>query len=148
MESNQPTDRWARASAIACRVLAYAAAALIAAPLLYHLAHGSRAYLGLFEDDFFYYTIIADKLATLGKLTFDGLTRTNGFHPMWFGVIWILRVLTGSVGTAFFALLAFLLFGLMVASYELSCRLARSLGAPLRSPPPSVRSSRSAPTAS
>ncbi len=36
-----------------------------------------------FHDDGFYYLQIARNVATQGKFTFDGINRTNGFHPLW-----------------------------------------------------------------
>ncbi len=109
---------------------AYVAAVFVSAPYAYHLAHGSRAFLGLLEDDYFYYAIIADKLVTLGKLTYDGVTLTNGFHPLWFLVIWFLRLVCGRFGTAFYLGLTGVTFAAMIATYELGRRFARALGAP------------------
>jgi hypothetical protein len=34
-------------------------------------------------DDGLYYPIIARNLLERGKMTFDGVTSTNGFHPLW-----------------------------------------------------------------
>jgi hypothetical protein len=120
----------ARLSPGVSRMVAYLACAGTAASLFYQLAQPSNAYLGLFADDFFYYAVIADNFVRLGKLTFDGITSTNGFHPLWFAVIVLVRVIAGSLGRAFFAGLAAVLFAAMVASYELLRRLARALGAP------------------
>ncbi len=39
--------------------------------------------LGFFQDDFFYYLKIADNLALRGISSFDGVHRTNGYHPLW-----------------------------------------------------------------
>jgi hypothetical protein len=111
------------------RAVAYLTAALVILPFFYHLARGSQAYLGFFEDDYFYYSIIADKLATLGRLTYDSTTATNGFHPLWFIVIFGLRLASGGLTSAFYVLLASAFLGSMIATYELSCWFARSLGA-------------------
>ena len=35
------------------------------------------------SDDAFYYFETAAHLARLGKMSFDGITFTNGFHPLW-----------------------------------------------------------------
>ncbi len=113
-----------------CRAIAYLAAVLVVAPFVYHLAHHSLAYLGLFEDDYFYYGIIADKLLRLGKLTYDGSTLTNGFHPLWFLVLLLLRAVTGGLNDAFYGLLCVVFVASMVATYELSRAFARTLGAP------------------
>jgi hypothetical protein len=125
-------DAWGwviRWSPFACRVIAYLVALLVAAPFVYHLARGSIAYLGLFEDDYFYYAIVADKLATLGKLTYDGATITNGFHPLWFVVVFILRLIAGGLNGAFYTMLAGTFAASSIATYELSRAFARSLGA-------------------
>ena len=36
----------------------------------------------IFTDDAYYYAVIARNLAATGKLTFDGVSGTNGFHPL------------------------------------------------------------------
>ncbi|HSP18742.1 MAG TPA: hypothetical protein VLQ79_04460 [Myxococcaceae bacterium] len=104
-------------------------ALLVAAPVVLHLARGSIAYLGLLEDDYFYYAIVADKLLTLGKLTYDGTTVTNGFHPLWFLTVLVLRGLAGGLNTVFYGLLTTMFLVSMVATYELSRLFARALGA-------------------
>jgi hypothetical protein len=122
---------WRHASGLS-RLAAYASSMLVAAPFLYHLAHGSNAYLGLLEDDYYYYAIVADKLLTLGKLTFDGTTFTNGFHPLWFAVIAALRAITGGFGPAFYVALTLVACLSMFLTYELSRRLASAFGASAR----------------
>jgi hypothetical protein len=99
------------------------------APIAWHLAHGSLAYLGLFEDDYFYYSIVADKLLTTGKLTYDGITTTNGFHPLWFTTVLALRAIAGGLNGVFYGLLTTVFLASMVATYELSRTFARALGA-------------------
>jgi len=112
------------------RFTAWGAAALVNGAVVYHLVAGSRAYLGLFEDDYFYYAIVADKFVTTGRTTFDGLTLTNGFHPLWFAVVVALRSIFGRFGPAFYAALSALSFASGIVTYELSARFARELGAP------------------
>jgi len=104
-------------------------ALLVAAPVLLHLARGSVAYLGLLEDDYFYYAIVADKLLTSGKLTYDGTTVTNGFHPLWFLTVVTLRGVAGGLNPVFYGLLTTVSLVSMVATYELSRLFARALGA-------------------
>lgn len=41
------------------------------------------ASLAFFDDDFFYYLKIARMLASGCGSTFDGVHRTNGYHPLW-----------------------------------------------------------------
>jgi hypothetical protein len=122
---------WLR-SILLSRIAAYLAAVLVAAPYIYHLARGSTAYLGLLEDDYFYYATVANNLISLGKLTYDGTTLTNGFHPLWLGVVVLVRWLYGSLGPAFYATLAAILIASSIATFELGRRCARLWGA---SPP-------------
>jgi len=39
-----------------------------------------------FSDDAYYYTVIARNFVDSGRFTFDGLSETNGFHPLLFWV--------------------------------------------------------------
>ena len=75
------------------RSVAYVSFVLVAAPFFYHLAHDSSAYLGLLQDDYFYYAGVADHLVRDGRLTYDGIHLTNGFHPLWFSVIALMRLM-------------------------------------------------------
>ncbi len=111
-----------------CRAAAYSGSLLVAAPFFYHLLNGSTAYLGLLEDDYFYYATVADNLLTTGKLTYDGATLTNGFHPLWFGVITGLRLILGRFGAPYYAGLTLVCVVSMVLTYELGRRFARALG--------------------
>ena len=36
-----------------------------------------------FVDDAYYYIVLAQHLVHMGKSTFDGLSLTNGYHPLW-----------------------------------------------------------------
>ena len=42
-----------------------------------------RELINNFEDDAYYYFKIARNVDEIGKLSFDGHTITNGFHPLW-----------------------------------------------------------------
>lgn len=46
-------------------------------------AQGEFGYAAWVEDDFFYYSVIAENLAETGRSTFDGVTLSNGYHPLW-----------------------------------------------------------------
>lgn len=48
-----------------------------------------------FQDDAFYYIVPAKSFVNEGRFTFDGRTPTNGFHPLWMGVVVGLVALTG-----------------------------------------------------
>ncbi|MGQ0672191.1 MAG: hypothetical protein ACT4N2_04835, partial [Hyphomicrobium sp.] len=43
--------------------------------------------LARFEDDAFYYFEVARNVVERGAFTFDGVTTTNGFHPLWMAVV-------------------------------------------------------------
>lgn len=45
------------------------------------------------EDDAFFYFRIAENIVQKGFVSFDGLTPTNGFHPLWMGTLTGLRYL-------------------------------------------------------
>lgn len=42
---------------------------------------------GILPDDAFYYFKIAENIANGNGVTFDSLSQTNGFHPLWMAVI-------------------------------------------------------------
>jgi hypothetical protein len=47
-------------------------------------------------DDGYYYLTIAANLAEFGRSTFDGVTTTNGYHPLWLLLLSGVAKLTGS----------------------------------------------------
>lgn len=52
------------------------------------------------EDDTFYYLQIGDELAHGHPFTYDGVDRTNGFHPLWAAVVAVLVRLFGRARAA------------------------------------------------
>ena len=86
--------KWA--AAIPCAVFA----GLVCLRLAIQYATAGALYL---EDDAFYYTVIAHHVAQSGVSTFDGQTLTNGYHPLWLGVL-VLQDLT--VGGSIYATIA------------------------------------------
>jgi hypothetical protein len=111
------------------RLCVYATAVFVAGPFFYHVAHNSNAFLGLLEDDHYYYSIVADNLIRAGKLSYDGTTVTNGFHPFWFAIVVLLRALFGRFGSAFYVALTVVSVVSMIATYELGRIFASTLGA-------------------
>jgi hypothetical protein len=109
--------------------VAYGCSIAAVAPFVYHVSRGAAGFLGLFEDDYFYYALIADKLVATGKLTYDGITTTNGFHPLWFVVVTVLRWTFGRFTPAFYLAFSAVALAAMLATYELGVRLGRRLGA-------------------
>jgi hypothetical protein len=59
--------------------LVFCAAALSALPLYSYLKYGILT----FEDDAYYYFVIARNIHDLGLSTFDHQTLTNGYQPLW-----------------------------------------------------------------
>jgi hypothetical protein len=52
--------------------------------LMYQYTHIHQ--LG-FVDDAFYYFVVAQHIAQDGMSTFDGITLTNGYHPLWMALL-------------------------------------------------------------
>lgn len=46
-----------------------------------------------FEDDAFFYATISRHTVEEGILSFDGVSETNGFHPLWMGVLIVTRLI-------------------------------------------------------
>ncbi len=55
-------------------------------------SHFGALYL---EDDAYYYTVIAHHIAQSGLSTFDGQTLTNGYHPLWLGLLVLQDLVVG-----------------------------------------------------
>ena len=47
------------------------------------------------SDDAYYYIVVARNFVSTGNMTFDRISTTNGYHPLWF---WILVLLYSSGG--------------------------------------------------
>ncbi|MEO8484518.1 MAG: hypothetical protein ABI634_20110 [Acidobacteriota bacterium] len=84
------------------------------------------AQLSGFQDDFFYYLTIARNLAEHGRSTFDGVSLTNGYHPLWEAVLTLLARLAPAGSVTFVALLMSVVFGLILLSAVLMRRMALS----------------------
>ena len=99
---------WAGLAGIVC-------AAIVFAPQLATVrAHAPVA----LEDDGFYYAQIARTLARTGRSSFDGLTLTNGYHPLWLGLLTLKTRLIGDATWSVVALEAVCLgaaIGLLLA---------------------------------
>lgn len=54
---------------------------------------GPESDLLAFEDDAFFYFRIADNTVEEGVVSYDRLTGTNGFHPLWMWILVLLRTL-------------------------------------------------------
>ncbi len=56
----------------------------------------ARAGGNQFQDDAFYYLVIARNLVAHGRLAFDGVHVTNGFHPLWFEIVTVVQTMLGA----------------------------------------------------
>ncbi len=84
------------------------------------------AFLAFFDDDFFYYLRIAQNIAAGHGSTFDGTHLTNGYHPLWMGVIILLVKLFA--GRAFFYALLTLIAICVLATYWFAAECLRTYG--------------------
>lgn len=53
--------------------------------------------LAVAQDDFYYYLKIAQNLASTHRSTFDGVTLTNGYHPLYLLCLTVASILTTSL---------------------------------------------------
>src|SRR6187402_199529 len=77
--------------------------------------HSGHAWQVFVQDDCFYYLKVAQNLATGHGSTFNGLVATNGYHPLWLLLLAGVCALFGP--TAFFPLIAFMVFAAVVGTY-------------------------------
>jgi hypothetical protein len=76
-----------------------------ALPLYSYLKYGLLTY----EDDAYYYFVIARNIHSLGLSTFDQQTLTNGYQPLWLGALLLEYALCGSFDYTLIIELALLL---------------------------------------
>ena len=72
-------------------VAAVAAYLLLAIPSVWNARTGANR----FQDDAFYYLVPARHFLLQGKFTFDGVTPTYGFHPLWMAVALAVTAIVG-----------------------------------------------------
>lgn len=88
----------------------------------------SENFISTWSDDFFYYLKTAMNIVAGNGSTFDGTIPTNGYHPLWMGLVTSLVALTHS-GSAALLPLAVIVSGTTTVTFALSRRLAaRVLG--------------------
>jgi hypothetical protein len=105
-------NRWMRVL-LRVGLVAAAAAGLFAR---FHAA--GQGFLAFYQDDFFYYARIAQRIVTDGRSTYDGTHLTNGYHPLWMLVTIALTWFFGT-GIAFFYALQSVLLACVMATYLL-----------------------------
>jgi len=54
---------------------------------------------GHVKDDAFFYSVLVDRYAEAGMFTLDGTMSTNGFQPLWMGLLLILRGLVDDLSS-------------------------------------------------
>jgi hypothetical protein len=92
--------------------------------LLSRFAHGGNEFLTFFEDDFFYYLVVARNLVHQGVSTFNGIQPTNGYHPLWLLINALLYRIFGDRESLFVVLV--LLVWLLVCGAYRALRRAQS----------------------
>jgi hypothetical protein len=92
--------------------------------LLSRFAHGGNQFLPFFEDDFFYYLVVARNLVHHGVSTFNGIQPTNGYHPLWLLINALLYRIFGDRESLFVVLV--LLVWLLVCGAYRALRRAQS----------------------
>jgi hypothetical protein len=89
-----------------------------AAISLFSRFRAGDAFVVFFDDDYFYYLRVAQNIAAGHGSTFDGIHRTNGYHPLWMLVnIGLVKLFAGR---AFFDALLAVIFLCVLATYWLS----------------------------
>ena len=88
--------------------------------------HGDL-YLSYFEDDYFYYLIVAKNIVLHGMSSFDGLRSTNGYQPLWQLLNTALYWIFGD-HRSFFIALSLLVFLLVAGTYRTLRRTQILLG--------------------
>jgi hypothetical protein len=73
---------------------------------LYHIIILSDGYTDFLTDDFYYYFITAKNFVAHGISSFDGITHTNGYHPLWMLCISALYAVSFGNDGVFFVYLA------------------------------------------
>ena len=91
------------------------------------------SFYGFFEDDFFYYALVAKHLVRSHLSSFNGLQLTNGYHPLWLAAVTLCYAIfpgkgffLAIEGVAFVAIL-FFYFGVLrcLACFDPAAKTAR-----------------------
>ena len=86
----------------------------------------------IFDSDAYYYFNIARNIANGAGSTFDGVTVTTGYHPLWLGVSTAVHYIFKDVASFHYAIHG-LLTVLFIAGHFLLLRVAVVLGISIRS---------------
>lgn len=84
-------------------------------------------WLAHFADDLLYYVVPAQHFVETGRSSFDGITLTNGYHPLWFAVNAALNVVFDPADGIYFAAVLAISSGLCLAGMAGVRRLLRQM---------------------
>jgi hypothetical protein len=73
-----------------------------------------------FYDDGYYYLTVAANVAEYGRSTFDGITTTNGYQPLWLLVLTALGRLVGTNAHTMFVWACLLVYSIILGSVLLA----------------------------
>lgn len=105
----------------------YIITAFISLFSVYTFYYNQYAISAFVPDDYFYYTTIADTILQQGMSSFDGITLTNGYHPLYLAIIVVLAFVSGSTKSIlFYVLLQVLIISSSIQIYR-SCNKLYSL---------------------
>lgn len=105
----------------------YIITAFISLFSVYTFYYNQYAISAFVPDDYFYYTTIADTILQKGMSSFDGITLTNGYHPLYLAIIVVLAFISGSTTSLlFYILLQVLIISSSIQIYR-SCNKLYSL---------------------
>jgi len=96
----------------------------------YAFVIGVSALVGIpaiFDADAYYYFTVARNIASGAGSTYDGVTVTTGYHPLWLGITTVVHYIFTDVASFHYAIHA-LLTGLFIAGHYLLMRVAIILG--------------------
>jgi hypothetical protein len=73
-----------------------------------------------FYDDGYYYLTVAANIAEYGRSTFDGMTATNGYQPLWLLILIFLARVVGTNAHTLFVSACFVVYALILGSVLLA----------------------------
>ncbi len=95
--------------------------------LLGRFAYKGGLFLSFFDDDYFYYLIVARNIVNHGMSSFNGIQLTNGYHPLWMVTNVALYRVFGE-RKIFFVALVLLIWLLVCATYKVLRGAQAALG--------------------
>ncbi|SEG70545.1 hypothetical protein SAMN05421819_4445 [Bryocella elongata] len=122
----EPNSRSERVRDRIDQLLAWLALAMAAGCVFLANQRFGSAVMGVaFQDDFYYYATVARNLALHGRSTFDGIHLTNGYHPLWLGILTVLMWLSRASDQRFALMVECVQSALLGAAALFAFRIAR-----------------------